>query len=348
LIPIRYNIAPTQNVLAIRRNPEIGERTLDALLAVRGEATPLKSSRATGIEAVLSRELDENATKGDTQGCTFILGTLRDIDSEIMNDWKALGGRITIFPMTPGKAPLPAAAELYHYVYQVGPDAFQKAQNALMPSIATGRQGETMAAVAVMPVRIDLSFSPVLNPIAGVKSSLGLIEDTRQLHQYLTSLINSVESGLDLPPVARVALGLQFALERDDSREVNAALVKVLPERYRLYLSDEEDFILQVNRAGESKSDNKIRLNLLTKWSAETIQVVTTAVPQGIAPLPSANEFSGNLTSTKKFLAASVAFDCNNVPSEILDSHKQAQLLRESLNEVSAMVHEYGLRIDGF
>jgi hypothetical protein len=91
LIPIRYNIAPTQNVLAIRRNPEIGERTLDALLAVRGEATPLKSSRATGIEAVLSRELDENATKGDTQGCTFILGTLRDIGSEIMNDWKALG-----------------------------------------------------------------------------------------------------------------------------------------------------------------------------------------------------------------------------------------------------------------
>jgi hypothetical protein len=30
-LPISYNIAPTQNVLAIRRNPETGERTLDAL-----------------------------------------------------------------------------------------------------------------------------------------------------------------------------------------------------------------------------------------------------------------------------------------------------------------------------
>jgi putative SOS response-associated peptidase YedK len=30
-LPISYNIAPTQNVLAIRRHPESGERTLDAL-----------------------------------------------------------------------------------------------------------------------------------------------------------------------------------------------------------------------------------------------------------------------------------------------------------------------------
>jgi putative SOS response-associated peptidase YedK len=30
-LPISYNVAPTQNVLAIRRNPETGERTLDAL-----------------------------------------------------------------------------------------------------------------------------------------------------------------------------------------------------------------------------------------------------------------------------------------------------------------------------
>jgi putative SOS response-associated peptidase YedK len=30
-LPISYNIAPTQNVLAIRRNPETGERTLGAL-----------------------------------------------------------------------------------------------------------------------------------------------------------------------------------------------------------------------------------------------------------------------------------------------------------------------------
>ncbi|HYY27066.1 MAG TPA: hypothetical protein VE860_03930 [Chthoniobacterales bacterium] len=28
---ISYNIAPSQNVLAIRRNPESGQRTLDAL-----------------------------------------------------------------------------------------------------------------------------------------------------------------------------------------------------------------------------------------------------------------------------------------------------------------------------
>ena len=30
-LPISYNIAPTQNVLAIRRNPETGERSLDVL-----------------------------------------------------------------------------------------------------------------------------------------------------------------------------------------------------------------------------------------------------------------------------------------------------------------------------
>jgi putative SOS response-associated peptidase YedK len=30
-LPISYNIAPTQNILAVRRNPETGQRTLDAL-----------------------------------------------------------------------------------------------------------------------------------------------------------------------------------------------------------------------------------------------------------------------------------------------------------------------------
>jgi hypothetical protein len=30
-LPISYNIAPTQNILTVRRNPETGERTLDAL-----------------------------------------------------------------------------------------------------------------------------------------------------------------------------------------------------------------------------------------------------------------------------------------------------------------------------
>jgi putative SOS response-associated peptidase YedK len=30
-LPISYNIAPTQSVLAIRRNPETGKRTMDAL-----------------------------------------------------------------------------------------------------------------------------------------------------------------------------------------------------------------------------------------------------------------------------------------------------------------------------
>jgi putative SOS response-associated peptidase YedK len=30
-LPISYNIAPTQNILAVRRNPDTGQRTLDAL-----------------------------------------------------------------------------------------------------------------------------------------------------------------------------------------------------------------------------------------------------------------------------------------------------------------------------
>ena len=30
-LPISYNIVPTHNILAIRRNPETGQRTLDAL-----------------------------------------------------------------------------------------------------------------------------------------------------------------------------------------------------------------------------------------------------------------------------------------------------------------------------
>lgn len=274
--------------------------------------------------------------------CTADRGDLASPWRFTMNEWKALGGRITLFPSAPPTSPLPSALELYPKVWGDEPDSFHKQQNALLPTVAQGRRHSIITNCFAHPTRIDLNLSPVPTPSGTQEPELVFIEDTDQLYTELKGIIKVLAKGIISSSISRVALGLQFVAVKRDSLEANKTLIQTMPQQYRMKVTNEEEFIFQVNRPRKSSKVESVKMNFVTKWSVENVQVVAMPVPAGGQPMPAA------APSIKNFLIASVSFDNNNFATRPLTPEEQSQLLDESLTEASVMQKSLGLNIEGF
>lgn len=264
-----------------------------------------------------------------------------------MNKWKALSGRITLFPTAVPSSPAPSALELYRLVWGGEPDNFRKLPNALLPTVAQGRRNGIMASCFSHPARIDFNLSPAFPESEMTEMQLVLIEDSSQLHAELTRMIDVLAKGAISNSVSRVALGVQFVAAKSSSLETNKTLTNVMPPEYRMKITDEEDFIFQVNRPRMSSKVENIRMNFLTKWSMERMQVATMAIPAGGLPIPTSKDLSAH-SKVREFIAASVNFDNNNVPGNPLNHKQQSSLLLEGLTAAAAMQRDIGLNIEGF
>jgi hypothetical protein len=262
-----------------------------------------------------------------------------------MSEWKALNGRITLFPTVPVAAPLPPAFELYRLVWGSEPENFQKQSNPLLPTVAQGRSNGIAAQLLSQPNRIDFSLLPTAAPGATM-TSIDLIEDTRQFHAELVRIIDVLAKGAISNPVLRVALNVQFVSLKNDVVETNKMLMTVMPVQYRVKLTDEEDFAFQINLPQESDRVENIRMNFVKTWRAQRLQVVSMAIVATGVPVPATN--IPPQVETKEFIAASVNFDNNNVPAGPLNSSQQSQLLLEGLANVETGQRNIGLNIEGF
>jgi hypothetical protein len=258
-----------------------------------------------------------------------------------MSQWKALIGRITLFPGPLPSGPLPSALELYKKLWGGEPDNFQTSANALMPTIAQGKRAGMMVGCAVHPVRIDLSLNPGPASSEGGGTSFVLIEDTRQLHAELIRLIEFIDGEVGLYSVCRVGVYLHFLQLSVNIEQANKLLIAVIPDLYRARITDEEDFIFQINRPRASHAVEGVRLNHITKWSMDRFQVLNLAVVADSRSILSPER--------KEFIAASVTFDSNNVPtSASLNRNEQSSLLRECLIASEQMQREIGVKVEGF
>jgi hypothetical protein len=122
--------------------------------------------------------------------------------------------------------------------------------------------------------------------------------------------------------------------------------MSIIPDQYRPNLTDEETFILQINRPRVLPDVEQLRMNYITKWSAESIRVVTMVLPRdpavGLAP---------NISSptAREFLAASFSLDINNVPTaQPLTSEQQSSLLLNGMTWAAETQRACGLNIEGF
>ena len=134
--------------------------------------------------------------------------------------------------------------------------------------------------------RIDLSLEPAPTPQMA-PHSVAMIEDTAELQKQLLQIIDAIGKGIVLDWMARVAVYLHFLTIADDFVEANKTITNVVPKKYGVKITDEEDFVFQINQRQTSKQVPGIKLNVLKKWSVERIQVFTLSMPAPGVPSPS-------------------------------------------------------------
>jgi hypothetical protein len=254
-----------------------------------------------------------------------------------MNMWKGQIGRITLFPAAPTGPQLPSAIELYRQVWGGDPDSFQKQANPLAPSVAQGIRNGFVVACTAQPLRFDYTVGPIQPNDS--QASLALIDDFRGFRAELNHVTHTISQSSQSFSVSRAACSAQFAREAANHREANGFLMAVMPEPYRLKLTDEEEVIVQVNRPVRGDPS----MNFITKWSVERLQFYSIAL----------DATSGQPSSTnrliKEHLTAAVSFDnSNNIMPRFLTKKEQANVLNASLQGISSGIRENNLAIEGF
>jgi hypothetical protein len=267
-----------------------------------------------------------------------------------MSLWKPLAGRIGMVaskPTTPGAI---SALSLYQQTWGGDPSSFQSAQNPLMPSQAQGIVSDLAATCSVAQNRVDISLTP--NAQTATPESvqeLRLIENSPALFSELKRVANAIGNDEIKIPSAydRASAFVQFVSVEGNVVEANQALARTIPEKYRPQLTDEEAFILQLNRRTLDRYHGNIPINILTKWSVEQFQVITF----GIAAVG----FQGGSTPStvmqpqlqvQTFLGACLSFDCSFPNDHQLNRGQQVESLLGCLEVVAGTRHEYGLTID--
>ena len=260
-----------------------------------------------------------------------------------MSEWAALVARVTLFPLL-SSSPLPSALDLYRHVWSREPDNFQRQANPLMPSVAQGKAGSIVANCTAQRSRIDFNLAPV----APTDGSLALISDVAEVRDGLSRIIEAIERDAISVPVVRAAIFLHFARLAATLWEANKLLLESMPTSYRMGVTDEEDFIFQVNKPLSLAEDGSIHMNSVTKWSADRIQVFNLPVSMGGPASWPFGQAPMSFTPTE-FLIASVTFDHNNKPGHTpINSKQQVVLLTEGLNHAARVQREYGMNIVGF
>lgn len=214
-----------------------------------------------------------------------------------------------------------------------------------MPTIAQGKRGTLMAGCSAHPSRVDFTLTPPSSEDGLPLASFPVIVDTGMLNAELLRIVDAITRAVQ--SVVRVAIGIQFLAVKPSSAEANSLIAGVIPSIYGVRITNEEDFIFQVNRPYVSSEAQGIKMNSITKWSVDRLQILTIALPMGgstVTPVPSSPR-----PQTEQFIAAVVNFDINSVPSETpLATGQSSSLLSEALGTASRAQRTIGLNVEGF
>jgi hypothetical protein len=260
-----------------------------------------------------------------------------------MADWGIFVFRLTFFPAQPS-VQVPPAPDLYRRIWTVDPDNYQKSQNAFAPSTAAGKRGLFFAQCTVQAGRVDFNINrlmPEATPDRLSSVQLPLIEDASGLPDEMTEMLSQVERGAMQLPVTRVAYFMQFLSLKSSHAEANKVVLATIPPEFEVKISNEEDFIFQINRPFTSRHVGSLKMNSVVKWSVERIQMLAiVAGPSAGQTLPS--------PQTVGFIAGSISIDINNNPTTTpLSANQQGAILREAIDVANRIRIENRIRIKG-
>jgi hypothetical protein len=265
-----------------------------------------------------------------------------------MSAWKSLLGRISVFPVLPAGERLPSALDLFKAIWKSDPNSFQQHVPTPGPfpaATAQGLRNEITVSCSVSPSRVDLNFLPNQQPSQTPVFELPMIGNTKKLKEEIELAITALATESPAAEASRIAVFAQFALAAPNFAEANKAISSVLPDSTKVQFTDEneEDFIFQINRPRSSESVEGSRLNLLTKWAVERVQLFNIAAPS----VPGSTTSPGP-PFVNEFIVPSVSFDNNNAPRRPLSRQEQSALLAEALGHMSATQKDIGLNLEGF
>jgi hypothetical protein len=249
-----------------------------------------------------------------------------------MGTWKAQLGRITLFPTIPAGVNVLSALELYKSVWKFEPDSYQKQVQAGLPSIAQGTVGGFSVSCSTHPVRIDFSITPPPGP------ELNLVEDTKLFHEALAQIVRASIEG-NTTAVNRVACFVQFACKAKDYREANELVRTILPKQYTIPLTDERDFVLQIN---SPRPLEFFEMNYITKWAVDRVQILSFQV------LSPQQQMSPTTQLVSEHIVPSITFDNSNVPAAALTKEHQITILQEAFRFVAEQQRAARLDLEGF
>src|SRR5262249_34849728 len=143
-------------------------------------------------------------------------------------------------------------------------------------------------------------------------STISVIEDAGKLKQELVRLIEAAVAVHQKTITNRVGMIISFGRSAETFVEANASITTVLPQRFNLPLTNEQDFLLQVNRPRPSTVSSDIQINLISKWAVERVQLLTftnLSTPVGHEQIASTAPIVKTLT------VPTLVFDDSSVPA---------------------------------
>jgi hypothetical protein len=196
-----------------------------------------------------------------------------------MPGWQFLEGRITLFALRE----TPKAADLFREAWGKEPDNFQSSSGPNIGpfggagSIASSIEGELTKTVSVVPGRIDINISPSASPDPG--STVRFLSS-----DSVVSALSFASGNLSLASLNRLGVYARLGSLASSDADANAMLCSAIDPKYRPpELTDETDFLLQVNRPTLTEY-NEI-LNLITKYALERVNTITFGVQGVVAPV---------------------------------------------------------------
>ncbi len=161
--------------------------------------------------------------------------------------------------------------------------------------------------------RIDFTLTSPAPAFGLVPKTIFQIEDAAAFRSELDRIIKTTSKATDWASFNRIAINIQIQTQQPNISAANAALVDVIPQKYKVPITDEEDFALQINRPYVSSRVAGIRMNTITRWSVDRLRLLNLQIgPGNIMALQGANQASTFLD----FDTASVSIDVNSNPTE--------------------------------
>ncbi len=259
--------------------------------------------------------------------------------------WKLAAGQLTLFS-SPGSPPGFSALDVYKAIWGDQPDSFQRQPAPLGPTFANGRRGNAVVGCTVQPLRVDIALNPVQVGLIEPGDSLPMFEGASEILDEFENVLNAIGAAKIEGSYNRIALQVQYRAQASSPAEANDILAASLPDRYRLHLKDEENVLLQINSPYENERVGSLRVNRVTRWSVDTVQVLTIAVPIGATQVSPGASGAPEVPRLTPFITATVSFEENNAPSPVpLSCDQLVQLGREGIKHAMESGRALGFEI---